>query len=84
MKTAMVIFNVGVAHPLYNKSVKAEIITKNGGYNGKQIYAKTIEEVYYPEDKCGLLVYKNGKFVGYETRPAYSEIWEGWVEQIVK
>lgn len=28
-----VIFHVGEAHPLYNKVVDAEIISKNAGYN---------------------------------------------------
>lgn len=81
---AMVIFSVGVAHPLYEKAVMAEIISSSCGYDGKQIYAKTVEEVYYPEDKKGILVYdKKGKFIGYEVRPAFSEIWEGYVESVV-
>lgn len=82
--TAMVIFNVGVTHPLYEKPILAEITSSTCGYNGRQIYAKTVEEVYFPEDKKGIGVYdKNGKFIRYEVRPAFSKIWEGYVKSVI-
>lgn len=73
-----VIFHVGVAHPLYQKEVEAEIISENTGYDKKRTYARTIEKVYYPKDDKGLLVFKNGKFIGYEPREAYEKIHEGY------
>ena len=78
-----VIFHVGVAHPLYNKIVDAYIHTECGGYDGRRVHAETIEEVYYPEDPNGIYVYdENGKFLRYKTRPAKSEIWEGYCELV--
>lgn len=78
-----VIFSVGVAHPLYNKPVKAKI-TGIGGYNGKCILCETIEPVHHDENPHGILRYdKYDRFIGYETTPAYDEIWEGWIEKIV-
>ena len=82
---AKVIFSVGVKHPLYNKVVDATIITWNGGYNGKCIEAITKEEVYHPSDPQGIFVMnKCGDIVGYKERAAYSEKWQGWVEEIVE
>ena len=73
-----VIFHVGEAHPLYNKVVDAEIISESAGYNGKSIYARTIEAVEFPENPEGSLVFNNGKFIGFETTPAHSSIHEGY------
>jgi hypothetical protein len=82
---AKVIFSVGVKHPLYNKVVDATIITRNGGYNGKCIEAITNEEVYHPKDEKGIFVMnKCGDIVGYKERAAFSEKWQGWVEEIVE
>ena len=82
---AKVIFNVGVNHPLYNKVVEAEIITRNGGYNKRTIEAITKEEVYHPSDPKGIFVMNNyGDIVGYKERPAFSEKWKGWVKEIVE
>ena len=78
-----VIFSVGVAHPLYNKVVKARV-TMIGGYNGKCIEAETIEPVHHDENPHGILCYdKYYRFIGYETTPAYDEVWNGWIEKIV-
>lgn len=78
-----VVFNTGVEHPLANKVVAARI-TMIGGYNGKCIEAETLELVHHPENPEGTLVFDNDfNFVGYETTPAYDEIWKGWVEKIV-
>ena len=82
---AKVIFSVGIKHPLYNKVVEATIITRSGGYNGKCIEAITNEEVYHPKDEKGIFVMnKCGDIVGYKARAAYSEKWQGWVEEIVE
>lgn len=82
---AKVIFNVGVNHPLYNKVVEAEIITRNGGYNKRTIEAITKEEVYHPSDPKGIFVMNNyGDIVGYKERAAFSEKWKGWVKEIVE
>ena len=84
MKKALVIFTVGTAHPLYNKEVWAEILEENCGYNKKGIYAKTLDQVYWPENEEGILKYKNGNFVGYETSTAHFDSHEGYVKSIVK
>lgn len=82
---AKVIFSVGVNHPLYNKVVEVNIITKNGGYNGRCIYAETVEEVYYPTDPQGILLFdKNDNLIGYKERKAYSKKWDGWVEKVIE
>jgi hypothetical protein len=82
---AKVIFSVGVKHPLYNKVVEATIIRRNCGYNGKCIEAITNEEVYHPSDPQGIFVMnKNGDIVAYKEREAYSEKWQGWVQEIVE
>ena len=79
-----VVFSVGPAHPIYNKEVEA-IIDCIGGYDGRRVFAHTVEEVHHPADPEGILVYgKDGKFLGYEEREAYDEIWEGYVERIIK
>lgn len=79
-----VVFSVGPAHPIYNKEVEA-IIDFVGGYDGRQIHAHTVEEVHHPADPEGIYCYnKQGKFIGYKERPAYDEIWEGYVEKIIK
>lgn len=82
---AKVIFSVGVEHPLYNKVVEASIITRSGGYNGKCIEAITNEEVYYPSDAKGIFVMNEyGDIIGYKEKKAYSEKWQGWVQEIVE
>ena len=78
-----VIFSVGVAHPLYNVPTEAEVINI-GGYNGRCILCKTLKPFHYEENPHGILRYdKYDRFIGYETTPAYDEIWEGWIEKIV-
>lgn len=80
-----VIFIVGVNHPLFNKPVRAEIIPEKCGFNGKRIYARTIKPVHYRKNPKGILCYdKDHRFIGYKSTPAYDEIWEGYVESIVK
>lgn len=82
---AKVIFSVGVKHPLYNKVVEAEIITRNGGFNKRTIEAITKEEVYFPSDPKGIFIMnKFGDIVGYKERAAFSEKWQGWVNEIVE
>ena len=79
-----VVFSVGPAHPIYNKEVEA-IVDFVGGYDGRQIFARTVEKVHHPADPEGIFVYsKNGKFLGYKEREAYDEIWEGYVERVIK
>lgn len=83
MDVRKVIFSVGVAHPLYNKEVEAEIISENMGYNGKCVYARTIKPVYYPRNEKGILVYnKHGKLIGYKPTEAYEEIWKGYCDLV--
>jgi len=78
-----VIFSVGVAHPLYNIPTEAEV-TCIGGYNGKCIECKTLKPVHHRENPEGIHIYdKNWNFLRYETKEAYDEIWEGWIEKIV-
>ena len=82
---AKVIFNVGVSHPLYNKVVEAEIITRSGGYNGQMIEAVTTEEIDFPSDPQGIIHFDaNYNIIGYSERAAYSERWRGWVSKVVK
>lgn len=81
---AKVIFSVGVAHPLYNKVVEATITHTNCGYNGKQCYAVTNDEVYHAANPRGILIYNRGRLVGFEKREAFSEKWEGYVERIIE
>jgi hypothetical protein len=70
---------------LYDKVVKATIIRRNCGYNGKCIEAITNEEEYHPKDEKGIFVMnKCGDIVGYKERAAFSEKWQGWVEEIVE
>jgi hypothetical protein len=78
-----VMFCTGGSHPLANKVVPARI-TMIGGYNGKCIEAETLEQVHHPEDPEGILVFdKNGNFLRYKVRPAFDEVWKGWVEKVV-
>lgn len=77
----LVKFCVGNAHPLFGRFVLADV--KFGlGYNGKCVEATTCDPVHYPEDPEGLFVYEDDKFSHYETRPAYDEVWTGWVEAL--
>ena len=79
-----VVFSVGVEHPLYKKEVEA-IVDFIGGYDGKQIHCHTVEPVHYPEDPKGIYVYdRNDNFIGYKNREAYDEIWEGYIDELVK
>lgn len=74
-----VIFSVGVKHPLYNKPVRAEIISENCGFDRRQTYARTIKPVHYWKDPKGILIFdENHRHIGYKSRPAYDEIWEGY------
>lgn len=82
---AKVIFNVGQNHPLYNKVVEANIITRNGGYDRRTIEAETLEEVHYPSDPKGIFkLNQYGDIIGYAERAAYSEKWIGWVKEVVE
>lgn len=75
-------FSLGEAHPLYGKFVLAEV--KTGlGYNGRCIEGTTCEPVHYPADPEGIFVFdKKDRFVRCETRPAYDEVWTGWVDAL--
>ncbi len=77
---ANVIFYVGEKHPLYNKPVLAEIISNECGYDGRQTYATTIEQVHYPADEKGIFCFKGDRFIGYKEKPAYDEIYSGYCE----
>ena len=82
---AKVIFSVGEYHPLYNKVVEAEIITRSGGFNKRTIEAITKEEVYHPSDPKGIFIMNQyGDIVGYKERSAFSEKWQGWVKEIIE
>lgn len=84
MRQANVIFSVGVAHPLYNKPVAAVIESEQCGYDGRRIFGRTIEPVKFEADPCGLLVYDaNHKFIGYKTRPEFSQIHRGYIERVI-
>lgn len=75
-------FSVGVNHPLYGKWVEA-IVDFVGGYDGKQIHATTVKEVYHEYDPKGLLVYdEDGRFIGYQPRAAYSEVYSDYVDEV--
>ena len=79
-----VIFSVGPKHPIYNKEVDA-VIDFIGGYDGHQVHAHTVEPVHHPADPEGIYCYTDdGKFIGFKERAAYDEIWEGYVEQVIK
>lgn len=68
---------VGVDHPLYNKEVEVEVLFENTGYDRRQIYVRTIEEVIY--NNIPLLVYDSkGCFVREEKAPTIKEKWEGY------
>ena len=81
---AKVVFSVGIKHPLYGKEVLAEILSTSCGYDGRRTYARTVEDVFWPEDKEGILVYRDGVFVGYKTKEAHREIWEGYCKIVVE
>lgn len=68
---------VGVNHPLYNKIVEVEVLRDNTGFDGRQTYVRTVNEVLY--DNIQSLVFdKNGNFIRYEPIPPFSEKWEGY------
>ena len=71
-------FSVGKAHPLYGKTVKAEVISENCGYDGKQVYARTVEDVLFTNRHAN--VYKDGKFVKEEKLSDIRKKWEGYIE----
>lgn len=82
---AKVIFSVGKAHPLYKKVVDAEIISDHTGYDGRQIYGRTLKSVHYDEDPYGIVCYhSNGDFIRFETAPAHDSIFEGYIEKVVE
>lgn len=82
---AKVIFNVGEYHPLFNKVVDAIILNRNGGYNGKLVYAKTKYDVYHPYNPKGKIVFDSQcNIVGYLPRAAFLEKWKGWVKEIIE
>lgn len=69
--------SVGVEHPLYNKEIDVEVLRENAGYDGRQTYVRTVDEVLY--ENVPLLHFdKNGKFIGEEIQPPFSEKWEGY------
>ena len=71
--------SVGVAHPLYNKIVKCEVLVENTGFDGRQTYVRTVDEVLY--DNIPLLYYdKNGRFIKEEIAPPRLEKWEGYAQ----
>lgn len=79
---AMVQFNVGPKHPLYNKFVIAEINT-GCGYERRQIIGKAVNKVYYPEDPEGYILRgPDGSAIGTAMKPAHYEDFEGWVLKI--
>ena len=72
--------SVGVAHPLYNKTVALEVLSENTGYDGKHTWVRTVDEVLF--ENMPLLIYdKTGKFLREEVKPPYSEKCEGWLVQ---
>ena len=71
-------FSVGKAHPLYGKRVKAEVIQENCGFDGKQIYARTVEDVLFTNRHAN--VFKDGRFIGERKLPDIHEKWEGYIE----
>ena len=78
-KTIDAKFSVGKAHPLYGKTVKAEVLSENCGFDGRQIYARTLDEVLF--EGMETYVYdRNGKFLRTETVPSYMKKWEGYIE----
>lgn len=78
-----VMFSFGPKHPLHNKVVDAYIETEHGGYDGRRVYAHTVEPIYFPEDPEGILVFdKDWNHIGYKTRAAYSQVVEGYVKLI--
>lgn len=68
--------SVGVAHPLYGKEVDLYVLKDNTGYNGKETWVRTVNAVLMPNIA---LIYKNGKFLREEERPATLEYIEGWL-----
>lgn len=78
-----VIFSVGPAHPIHNVPTRA-IITRIGGYNGRCVECTTVEPVHHPEDPEGISVFdKDWNFLHFKTRPAFDEVWCGWIDSIV-
>lgn len=69
-----------MAHPLYQKPVMAEIRT-GCGYDGRQVYGKALEKVFWPEDPQGLWLYdKHNRFIGYRTTEAHYDYYEGYCD----
>jgi hypothetical protein len=70
MKKAKVIFSVGVSHTLYEKEVCAVILNENCGFDGRQVYARTVEPVHFDEDPEGIIIFnKWGSIIGFEKSP---------------
>lgn len=72
-------FSVGKAHPLYGKTVKAEVLSENCGYDGRQIYARTVDDVLFEGMEANVFD-RNGKFLRTEKVPSYAKKWEGYIE----
>lgn len=60
--------SVGVDHPLYNKVVRCEVLADNTGFDGRQTYVRTVDEVVFDNLKA-LRFDKKGRFVKYELLP---------------
>ena len=77
----LVQFEVGPAHPLYNKWVPAEItrVIKTTSRTGIGIEAETIEPVIWPEDPKGSFIDK-GKEIQWVKTPVHSANHSGWVK----
>lgn len=69
--------SVGVDHPLYNKVIKCEVLVDNTGFDGKQTYVRTVDEVLFDNLKA-LRFDKKGKFIDYESIPPRYEKVEAW------
>lgn len=83
MKKAKVIFSVGVSHTLYEKEVCAVILNENCGFDGRQVYARTVEPVHFDEDPEGIIIFnKWGSIIGFEKKPAYDKIYEGYCKVV--
>ena len=73
-------FSTGVDHPIHNKYVPAIITHVHAGYDGNHIDAKTLNPVHWPEAPDGLITCDRQGNPKFSTRPAFDEVWEGWVE----
>lgn len=79
-------FSVGESHPAYNVPVLATV-TPCTGYNGLKVFGKSLDKVYFPEDKEGIAIVKGNpegahEVIRFETRPAYEAIVDTWVSEV--